>query len=102
MNTEILLLILGMTAVTYIPRAVPAVFIEKLKISSRTEKFLKLIPYTAMTALIFPGVFSTDPEHIYIGIIGAIAAAIPAWFKKPVLVCVLAAVGVNILLYLLI
>ena len=58
MNIEILLLILGMTAVTYIPRAIPAVLIDKLKVGEKFEKFLRLIPYTAMAALIFPGVFT--------------------------------------------
>ena len=55
---EVLLIILGMTAVTYIPRALPAVILDKLKFSAKVEKFLKLIPYTAMTALIFPGILS--------------------------------------------
>ncbi|MBQ2369753.1 MAG: AzlD domain-containing protein, partial [Peptococcaceae bacterium] len=45
---EVLLIILGMTAVTYIPRALPAVILDKLKFSAKVEKFLKLIPYTAM------------------------------------------------------
>lgn len=99
MNIEILLLILGMTAVTYIPRAIPAVLIDKIKFGEKFEKFLKLIPYTAMAALIFPGVFTTDPDRLYIGIAGALAAGILAWFKKPIIVCVLAAIAVNMVLY---
>ena len=54
------LLILGMLAVTYIPRALPAVLADKFRFGGRTEKFLKLIPYTAMAAMIFPGVFTVD------------------------------------------
>lgn len=54
MRTDILIMILGMTLVTYIPRALPAVLIGKLKFRPKFEKFLKLIPYTAMAALIFP------------------------------------------------
>ncbi|MGN1340691.1 MAG: AzlD domain-containing protein [Oscillospiraceae bacterium] len=99
MNIEILLLILGMTAVTYIPRAIPAVLIDKLKFGRKFEKFLRLIPYTAMSALIFPGVFTTDPDRLYIGIAGALTAGVLAWFRKPVIICVLAAVGVNMVLY---
>ena len=102
MKTEILFLIIGMALVTYIPRALPAVLIGKLKFSPKFEKFLKLIPYTAMAALIFPGVFIVDESRLYIGIAGALAAGILAWFKKPIIVCVLSAVVVDMLLYWLI
>ena len=47
-STDIFLLIAGMMAVTYIPRAIPAVLVDKMKFGSRTEKFLKLIPYSSM------------------------------------------------------
>ena len=99
MKTEILFLIIGMALVTYIPRALPAVLIGKLKFSPKFEKFLKLIPYTAMAALIFPGVFIVDENRLYIGIAGALAAGILAWFRKPIIVCVLSAVVVDMLLY---
>ena len=101
-RTDVLLMILGMTAVTYIPRALPAVILEKLKFSAKVEKFLKLIPYTAMSALIFPGIFTVDAAHPEIGIIGGLTAILLAWRKVQVVLCVLAAIGVDILLYLLI
>lgn len=99
---EILLIILGMTAVTYIPRALPAVILDKLKFSAKVEKFLKLIPYTAMTALIFPGIFTVDTAHPAIGIVGGLVAILLAWRKVQVIICVLAAIGADILLYMLI
>lgn len=102
MRTDILIMILGMTLVTYIPRVLPAVLIGKLKFSPKFEKFLKLIPYTAMAALIFPGVIMVDESRLYIGIAGALAAGILAWFRKPIIVCVLSAVAVDMLLYWLI
>jgi branched-subunit amino acid transport protein len=97
-----LLLILGMTLVTFIPRAVPAVLIDKLRFSLKVEKFLKLIPYTAMAALIFPGILATDAENIWIGIAGGAVACAFAWMKCPVMVCVLAAIGADFLLYVII
>ncbi len=99
---EVLLIILGMTAVTYIPRALPAVILDKLKFSAKVEKFLKLIPYTAMTALIFPGIFTVDTAHPEIGIVGGLVAILLAWRKVQVVICVLAAIGADILLYMLI
>ena len=100
-NTKVLLLLLGMMAVTYIPRALPAVFIEKMRFRAKMEKFLKLIPYTAMSALIFPGVFTVDANPI-IGIVGAAVAGLLAWKKCPVMICVLAAIAVDFCLYLII
>ena len=99
-SSKLWLLILGMAAVTYIPRAIPAVLIDKMRFGRRTEKFLQLIPYTAMTAMIFPGVWSTDPSNPVIGIAGGLTAALLAWKKCPVMVCVLAAIAVDFLLYL--
>ena len=99
---EVLLIILGMTAVTYIPRALPAVILDKLKFSAKVEKFLKLIPYTAMTALIFPGIFTVDTAHPEIGIVGGLVAILLAWRKIQVVICVLVAIGADILLYMLI
>ena len=101
-RTEVLLIILGMTAATYIPRALPAVILDKLKFNAKVEKFLKLIPYTAMSALIFPGIFSVDTAHPEIGIIGGLVAILLAWRKVQVVICVLAAIGADILLYMLI
>ena len=97
---DVWLLILGMAVVTYIPRAIPAVFIGKLKFRGRLEAFLQLIPYTAMAAMIFPGIWTTDPARPVIGIAGGVTAALLAWKKCPVMVCVLAAIAVDFALYL--
>ncbi len=101
MRTEHLLLIFGMALVTYIPRALPAALIEKTRFGPKTEKFLRLIPYTAMTALVFPGVLAVDAARPEIGVVGVLTAALLAWKKCPIMVCVLGAVGADLLLYLL-
>ena len=101
-NTELLLLILGSTAVTYIPRALPVFFSDKLRLSAKMTKFLKLIPYTAMAALIFPGIITTDAGQPLIGIAGGLTAGILAWKKCPVMVCVLAAIAVDFIIYVVI
>lgn len=96
---KIVVLILGMALVTYIPRMMPAVLIDKMKFGYRIEKFLSLIPYTAMAALIFPGVLSVDPNRISIGIIGAITAGLLSWRKAPLTFVVMGAVVVVMLFY---
>lgn len=101
-QSEILLLILGMTAVTYLPRAIPAVLSERMHFGGKVERFLKLIPYTAMAALIFPGVFSADAANPAIGVVGGLTAALLAWKKCPVMVCVLGAIAADFILYLIV
>lgn len=101
MNYPMILLILGMSVVTYIPRALPGVLIERLKFSPKVEKFLRLIPYTAMAALIFPGIVTVDASRPEIGIAGGLSAGILAWLKCPVIVCVVGAIAVDMLLYLM-
>ena len=98
-SVKILILILGMAVVTYIPRAIPAILVDKMKFGKKTEKFLELIPYTAMSALIFPGVFTVDAANPIIGIAGGAAACVLAWRKCPVMICVLAAIAVDFALY---
>lgn len=100
MNYSPMAIIIGMTLVTYIPRALPGVIIEHLNFSKKSEKFLKLIPYTAMAALIFPGVIFVDQSRPEIGIIGGLVAGILAWKKVPVIICVLTAIAVDMVMYL--
>ena len=101
-ETNIILLILGMSIVTFIPRLIPAVLVDKMHFGPKTEKFLKLIPYTAMAALIFPGIITVDSANPIIGITGGLVAAVLAWRKCPVMVCVLAAIAADFVLYIFI
>ena len=100
-GVKILILMAGMMLVTYIPRLIPLILTNKMKFSGKFEKFLKLIPYTAMSALIFPGVFTVDVNPL-VGIVGGAVAGLLAWFKCPEMVCVLAAIAADFLLYLVI
>lgn len=96
-DRQIYAMILGMAIVTYIPRALPALLMDRLHLGARAGRFLQLIPYTAMTALVFPGVFAAAENPLY-GVIGAAAAGGLAWKKCPLIVCVLAAVAVEAVL----
>ncbi|WP_296859051.1 AzlD domain-containing protein [uncultured Methanobrevibacter sp.] len=96
------LVILGCAVVTFIPRLIPALFIDKLNFSPKFEKFLNLIPYTALAALICPGVLTVDNQLWYIGLIGAVVAAGLAWKKVPIGAIVILTVVVLITVYSLI
>ena len=95
----VMLVILGCAVVTFIPRLIPALFIDKLDFSPKVEKFLNLIPYTALAALICPGVLTVDSQLWYIGLIGAVVAAGLAWKKVPLGAIVILTVVVLISVY---
>ncbi|MBR3156613.1 MAG: AzlD domain-containing protein [Methanobrevibacter sp.] len=93
------LVILGCAVVTFIPRLIPALFIDKLEFPPKVEKFLNLIPYTALAALICPGVLTVDNQLWYIGLIGAIVAAGLAWKRVPLGAIVILTVVILIAVY---
>lgn len=93
------LMILGCAVVTFIPRLIPAIFVGRINFSAKTEKFLDLIPYTALSALIIPGVLTVDSQLWYIGLIGAIVAAGLAWKKIPLGAIVIITVVILITVY---
>ncbi|WP_405306547.1 AzlD domain-containing protein [Methanobrevibacter sp.] len=93
------LVILGCAVVTFIPRLIPALFIDRLDFPPKVEKFLNLIPYTALAALICPGVLTVDNQLWYIGLIGAIVAAGLAWKKVPLGAIVILTVVILIAVY---
>lgn len=93
------LVIIGCAIVTFIPRLIPALFIDRLDFSPKVEKFLNLIPYTALAALICPGVLTVDNQLWYIGLIGAIVAAGLAWKKVPLGAIVVLTVVILIAVY---
>ncbi len=98
---RILVLIIGMGIVTYIPRILPAVLIGKVKFNKNMEKFLSLIPYTAMAALIFPGVLSVDEGNLSIGLIGAFVAITLSWIKMPIILVVIGAIVADMAVYMI-
>lgn len=96
------LVILGCALVTFIPRLIPAIFVNKLNFGPEIEKFLNLIPYTALAALICPGVLTVDSQLWYIGLIGAVVAAGLSWKKVPLGAIVILTVVILVTVYSLI
>ncbi len=76
------LLILGMALVTFLPRILPSFVVDRIRLNPHVETFLRLIPYTAMTALVFPGVLSVDGARWYVGLVGALMAMLLSWIPK--------------------
>lgn len=95
---NLLYLILGMMLVTYIPRLLPFLILSRLKLPGRLYRFLLLVPYTALGALIIPGVFFATPQMPSASIAGLGFACVYGWFKGGVIIPVLGAVAISFLI----
>lgn len=73
-----LLLIAGMALVTFLPRLLPALFLDRVRFPDWFRKWLKSIPYAALGALIFPGLLLVKEDQPLIGLAGGAAAVLLA------------------------
>jgi branched-subunit amino acid transport protein len=74
------LVIFGMAIVTYIPRMIPMNLLSDINLSPFWKRVLTLIPYTVLSALIFPEIlFSTG--NVKSAIFGGVLSGILAYFN---------------------
>jgi branched-subunit amino acid transport protein len=92
-RVEILLLILGMTLVTDLPRLAPFIFLRAERIPERWRSLLRHIPHAALGALLIPGCISGVAGNPVASIAGILAAGLVLWFKPNILLAMLAAVA---------
>jgi len=88
MDKMIILMIIGMGIVTYIPRMLPLVVLNGVKMPPFLQGVLKNVPYATLGALIVPGIFFIN-EDIWFGVIGLLSAFIAAWVGANVIIVVL-------------
>ncbi|QOR67455.1 AzlD domain-containing protein [Cytobacillus suaedae] len=91
MDKMIVLMIIGMAVVTYIPRMLPLVFLNGIKLPPFLQGVLKNVPYATLGALIVPGIFLIN-EDIWFGVIGAVTAFVVAYLGANVIMVVLSAI----------
>jgi branched-subunit amino acid transport protein len=82
---EVFLIIIGMSIVTYVPRLLPALIMDRFMLPTWVNRWLKSIPYAALGALIFPGILSVDKSSAMIGLVGGLVAAAAAYFRVPII-----------------
>ena len=99
MVSSVVWMIVGMGIVTYLPRMIPLVFLEKLKLPSFLQGVLKNVPYAILGALIFPGVLFIQ-EELWYGCLGAAVAFLIAYTGVNVIFVVIGSIlvltGVSI------
>lgn len=101
MNEKIFWIILGMAAVTYIPRMLPLVFFNGDSLSPRLKWMLNHLPYALLGALVFPGIFTINQTDIWFGVIGGLSAFIMAYFGANLVWVIISSILI-LTLYLLI
>jgi branched-subunit amino acid transport protein len=93
-NETILIMIVGMAAVTYIPRLVPLVTFQGKELPPFLQGVLKNVPFAVLGALIFPKILLIQEGDIWFGAVGAAAAFLLAYLGANVIVVVLGAIAV--------
>ncbi|MDW7652286.1 MAG: AzlD domain-containing protein [Bacillota bacterium] len=75
-----ILIILGMAAVTYLPRFLPMYVLTRLEIPQIVIAWLRYVPVAVLSALIIPGILTAE-RQIYLSAGNAyLLASIPAFF----------------------
>ena len=95
---KIWLIIFGMMAVTYIPRLIHVINLEDRPLPPFLRRFLQFIPYTALGALIIPGVVDATPGKPLAALAGLGTAAFCAWLKGGVILSILASILVTLIM----
>ncbi|MCD7034880.1 AzlD domain-containing protein [Metabacillus sp. GX 13764] len=97
MKSEVILIIVGMAAVTYLPRMIPLVVLSRLALPPFVQNVLKNVPFAILGALILPGVLQTK-GGIWFGIIGSLVAFFAAYLGANVVIVVFSAI-VSLVIY---
>lgn len=84
---ELFLILVGMAAVTYLPRLIPALFFSSRRLPVALERFLSFVPTAVLAALLAPSILVLDgrvqldiSENIFLW--ASIPAFIVAWRFK--------------------
>lgn len=77
METEYLILVLGMGGVTYLPRWVPLYFLSRHNLPRWLIEWLGLIPAAILSALLFPALVVGGPEENLDPLTPELIAALP-------------------------
>ena len=94
---NLLILILGMAAATYLSRVTPFLLLPKEGIPRRVEGFLTYVPAAALGALIFPDVLNGPAGHDLAALLAAGVAALLALKSRQLWVTVGGAILVTFL-----
>lgn len=95
-------LILGMFAVTYLPRLLPLTILTNKKVGPKLEQFLLYVPYTSLSILVIRGIITASNDMRLPTIFGIIISGALAYLKGSLVFSVLmgiltAFISINLL-----
>ncbi|MDR3566304.1 MAG: AzlD domain-containing protein [Negativicutes bacterium] len=96
--SDYLPLILGMMAVTYLPRLLPLLALSERPLHPLVRRFFLYIPYTALGALIFRGAMEATSGMAAATLLGVGVAAVCSWYRGGLVSSVSAAILAAFLL----
>lgn len=88
----IILIIIGMSLATMIPRFIPVFLVDKFIFKDWVNRWLQAIPYAALGALIFPAILSVKEGEPHIGLIGGLVAVILSFIGFNLILVVIGAI----------
>lgn len=94
---NILFIVIGAGIATMVPRLLPFVLGDKIKLPQWLNDFLSFVPFTAVAALTFPSLF-TATSSIVASISGGIVAALVAYKNSGMLVTILSSITVTMIM----
>ena len=94
-------MIAGMCAVTFVPRVIPLLLGRELALPAWIRRWLSFFPYSALGALIFPGILTVIPGRPWIGVAAGVVAALLALKARNAIFPVLIAIAVTVAMDLL-
>lgn len=98
MDSDMIFLITGMFLVTYLPRVLPFFIFPITSFPVIIKNTLRILPVTALGALIIPGVFQEAQDYLIPGAGGIVVCIVVSYFRKDILLPVLASVAATFLL----
>ncbi|NLO38063.1 MAG: AzlD domain-containing protein [Ruminiclostridium sp.] len=105
MEQETILIILGMSLVTYLPRVLPVVILSKMNIPEWFLQWLKYIPVAVLSALLVPGILISEGKLNFSlhnrNLLAAVPCIFIAYKTKNLFITVLSGVLLMLLLNLL-
>lgn len=99
--SNIMMIVFGMTVVTYVPRVVPFFVFSGKELPIRLKMFLEFVPYTALGALIIPGAIGAIPDEPLISSFGLIFAIIYSYIKGDIIISVIGSIAVVYIMSLI-
>lgn len=98
---ELVLVIAGMTAVTYLPRLLPLLATNRRRLSGWERRALRLVPITAVGALLVPQGFTAVDGDAGLSAVGLVSAVVLTLTVRQPFFVVVGAVGAVTLAILL-